>query len=373
MHYPLSTGGTPRFGGVDELRQVALELCQPWFPADFPATPAGLAWELEQRRHREKDWARRPKGKRVAWESLDLGAGRKGEVGSGHGCDWELLFGPSPAADIPAPEAADTEEAAEDTEMEDTSPDEADTSESPNPLQDLVRLTGRDFREALASRQPLKTASEGTDSETDPPFPSPSITTVALTMVSRGEPKPCARIYRLPSEPRIPSTEGVVPATDPSSIDQSGILPPGLRGQWIDMAREVYDSKKGQSKRRGNVKGNQGLQRMPKDVDLALRKGLTAENVLSTALPYPPPKGNKSDMGGKPLVPDEEDLIGFVTSGHFNLAMGRGSGIGHVSCAKAAEAVWMARKAPGEEGLDRLCIVRNAGESVGWLARWEAL
>jgi len=372
MYYPLSTGGTPRFGGLDELRQVTLELCQPWFPADFPTTAAGLTWEREQRREREKVWTRRPKGKKVAWESLDLGAGRKGEVGSGHACAWELL-GLTPGVHARAEEAASSAAAAEDTEMEDTSGRAAEAPTSERSLDDLILVTGKAFNLALASTPPTRDSGGAAGLGGPNPVPGLSLITVKVTMVARGEPKPCARIYRLPSASHYPTTQVAVPATDPSPTAPAGTLPPGLRGQWTTIAREIYERKKGGNKQHGNTKGNQGLQRMPKGVDLATRKRLLAENLLSTALPYPPPKGNKTDMGGKPLVPNEEDLIGFVTSGHFNLAMGRGSGIGHLSCAKAAEAVQMARGTAGEQGLDRLCIVRNAGESVGWLARWEAL
>ncbi|KAJ2969460.1 hypothetical protein NUW58_g9986 [Xylaria curta] len=43
MHYPLSTGGNPTFGGLDEIRQLTFERGQSWFPGDVPGTDAGNA------------------------------------------------------------------------------------------------------------------------------------------------------------------------------------------------------------------------------------------------------------------------------------------------------------------------------------------
>lgn len=78
------------------------------------------------------------------------------------------------------------------------------------------------------------------------------------------------------------------------------------------------------------------------------------------------PNGTDID-GHHPLVPDAKDLIGFVTTGSFCLANGRGAAIGSIAVEKVLADV----RANPKEG--RLCIVRNAGENVGWIARWEAV
>ena len=97
MYYPLSTGRTPRFGGLEEKRQIAFESGNPWFPADYPGTKAGLEWELHERVKVKAAWERKPKGRRLEWESLDLGLGRKGEIGMGWACDWvKLVWGAAP-------------------------------------------------------------------------------------------------------------------------------------------------------------------------------------------------------------------------------------------------------------------------------------
>ena len=77
MYYPLSTGGQPRFGGLDEKRQLAFESGQAWFPGDYPGTNGGWEWELQQRKKRKDEWERRPKSKRVNWDVVDVGSGVK--------------------------------------------------------------------------------------------------------------------------------------------------------------------------------------------------------------------------------------------------------------------------------------------------------
>ena len=67
------------------------------------------------------------------------------------------------------------------------------------------------------------------------------------------------------------------------------------------------------------------------------------------------------------MCPSSRDLIGFVTTGEFCLSEGRGSAIGSIAVDKVLDGF----RTDEKEG--RLCIVRNAGENVGWLARWEAV
>jgi ribonuclease P/MRP protein subunit POP1 len=62
-----------------------------------------------------------------------------------------------------------------------------------------------------------------------------------------------------------------------------------------------------------------------------------------------------------PVCPSEDDLIGFVTSGNFNLGEGQGTGIGAI----------LLKRVQGDGAESRLCIVRNAGNGVGRLARWD--
>lgn len=96
------------------------------------------------------------------------------------------------------------------------------------------------------------------------------------------------------------------------------------------------------------------------------------------------------------MCPGEGDLIGFVTTGGYDLGAGRGRGVG---CLAVRKVLGFGRGGGGEEeggdgkegggkeegkragemgvgvnGLkreNRFCVVRDAGQSVGRLARWE--
>jgi ribonuclease P/MRP protein subunit POP1 len=94
---------------------------------------------------------------------------------------------------------------------------------------------------------------------------------------------------------------------------------------------------------------------------------MVARELLGPPTPFPPSKPNTTDIGGHPLVPDAVDLVGFVTTGSFCLSEGMAMAIGSVAVDKVLPDV----RVDGKEG--RLCVVRNAGEHVGWLARWEAI
>ncbi|KAK4240121.1 ribonucleases P/MRP protein subunit POP1-domain-containing protein [Achaetomium macrosporum] len=356
MHYPLSTGGNPRLGGLDEQRQIAFEHGAPWFPSDFPATDAGLSWELEQRAKRKADWDRRPKGKRIEWKSLDLGAGRKGEVGDGLACHFEHLFALS--EDKSAETQTTDSSIADRTETMDIDPPErpegieAKEARSSAPALGLIRrLTKASFTSLLGSPDAGKP-------------PENSIVTISLTFTTRGVADTCARIYRLPprkSRAVEPSAETEVLATDPGSTER-GSLPPDLRDQWLRKLPSPRNKGQGSSASRLAAPPQ-----MAPDVDMETRKTLLAQSLIATELPYPRPTTNQLDIGGHhPLCPGEEDLLGFVTTGAFSLSEGKGTAIGSISAQKALEAL---REAGAREG--KLCVVRNAGESVGWLARWE--
>lgn len=343
MHYPLSTGGNPRLGGLDEQRQIAFEHGAPWFPGDFPGTDAGLNWEVEQRIRRKRDWDRRPKGRRVEWKSLDLGAGRRGEIGDGLACDFEHLFGLSTQpVDLPISGVAGPM----DVDAPELSGPEGVSQPGHHPLTVIRQMTKAAFTTLLDSPNPDKP-------------PANSIITVNVSFVARGVANTCARIYRLPSpRPKPANSEAEVLATDPCST-RAGTLPTNLRDQWL---RKL--PLKGANRNMG--KSRLGPRQMPQGVDMETRKKLLAQSLVATELLYPRPAANHLDISGHPLCPDEDDLIGFVTTGAFSLCEGKGTAVGSLSASKALEAL---RETGSREG--KLCIVRNAGESVGWLARWE--
>jgi ribonuclease P/MRP protein subunit POP1 len=329
MHYPLSSGGNPRCGGLQEIRQIHFEQGAPWFPADFPGTSAGSAWEADERLRRKLEWDKRPKGKRVEWDSLDLGGGRKGEVGLGWACDFERVIGLTPLPDNIEP-LEDSEDTRKSTELL--------SNMTTIPIQ---RISKVDFVSLLAA------------SENEPPPPS-TVANIHITLVSRGIATPCARIYRLPRSS--------------STLDSSTNSSPPLttREEWLALLPQTFNYNPLPNNESKTAKS---FGRIPLNTPLPQRVRLLAQSLLQVPpLPYPADKNEGNDY---PVVPDEDDLIGFVTTGEFSLVEGKGVAIGSVVVTKVLEGLRRDGKKAGKDG--RLCIVRNAGEKIGRLGRWEAV
>ncbi|KAM0258181.1 hypothetical protein ACHAQJ_003949 [Trichoderma viride] len=353
VHCPLVSGGNPRFAGLNETMQVAFERSLPWFPADFLGTDAGAEWELERRQRRKRDWARRPKSKRVEWASLNLGAGRQGEIGDGHACDFEFLFGLGQQhRDLirdPSPSPGDNSGEAMDVDHEDPPPVKKKDIGNEVPYLKLLSSISKATFNSLVS--PTATLL---------PLPPNPIICVRISLLSRGVVGSCARIYRLPSIPipTPPSSDIEVPASIPPEVHS---LPSDLRSQWLS---RIPSSKS----RLPSSSHSQPQKIASRSDDMETRKRLLAQELLAPAPNLDTlSTSNQLDIGGHPLVPDAQDLIGFVTTGSFCLANGRGAAIGSIAVEKVLSDI----KANPKEG--RLCIVRNAGENVGWIARWEVV
>ncbi|KAJ5945983.1 hypothetical protein N7454_002822 [Penicillium verhagenii] len=294
MYYPLSSGGNPRFGGLKEQQQLAFEAGEPWFPGDFPGTKAGWEWGQKEAQKSQTEWARRPKGRRSEFDSLSLGAGRpKGEIGHGWACDWErLIQGPSKDVADGAPAKSTGGE-----------PEGADAGA------DTVTPTTPPLNIHNIRYPPSNTDRILSNLIKSPP------------KLRRGTPVPCARIYRLP--------------TDPS-----------LRQKWLDLASASNKN----AEQKGKVRTASDLS------DEEARRQL-AESLLACSAP----EASASDYLE---VPTEDDLIGFVTTGNYNLSEGKGTGIGSILLAK----VLLSDVKQHER---RMCIVRVAGEKIGRLGHWE--
>ncbi|GJN67348.1 hypothetical protein PLICBS_001372 [Purpureocillium lilacinum] len=274
--------------------------------------------------------------------SIEL-TGRKGEVGDGLACDFELLFGLSKAQhEEPTPSDAVVAEG----DVMDIDRDEPLASRSDigtHPLK-LLRHTSKATFDGLI-------ASPMTSMET------PNATmNVKISLVARGVVSTCARIYRLPSTPsRVASSATAeVPSTLPPNNPHAVALPHDLRNQWLALA-DGHSAKRLQGSKR------------PWPTNMEARKRRLAGELIKPHIPYPLEAPNLRDVGCHPLVPDADDLIGFVTAGSYCLTDGRGAAMGSIAVSKVLADVRDNKK----EG--RLCIVRNAGENVGWLARWDVL
>lgn len=296
--YPLSTGGNPRFGGLKERRQVNYERSVPLFPFDHPGTDAGWAWEFRERGVRKHEWTKRPKGKRIEWSTIDLGNGKKGEIGDPWSCDWETLFS----------KQAEKAQAEQDV-LDAKSPcRQLDSQQAKN-------LVGGNVAAAEYLSQPYVFAAK-------------------ISMIQRGVPTDCARIYRLPTN----NNE--------------------LREKWM------LQMPKADERRQPRRQHSSYFSDAPEHIK---RRDLARSLIEPQVRTNEPPKAGEE---GYPGVPDEDDLIGFVTTGNFNLAEGMPTAIANLSLHRLLANDVVGQGMPKS---DRVCIVRPAGSTIGRLATWEVV
>lgn len=349
MHYPLSTGGNPRLGGLQEKRQVSFEQGVPWFPGDYPGTKAGYQWELMERERKKQDWERRPKGKKTEWDRVDLGE-RRGEIGLGWACDWDRLFQGLPSmesvGDANKTSAAGQERSTKDRAKPAQPPPDQQPEqppiETPDPPLNIHHLLN-----------PVSITQS---------IPPTALSPVHITLISTGHPTPNARIYRLPNRN------------------------PELRARWLALANPPKGS--------NGTRNARPRPPPPKDMPQRARAAQTlASSLLSgsnsgialrqTTTADVAPKAGDNDY---PPVPDEVDLIGFVTTANYDLGQGRCEAIGNVAVARVLGNVGADHGNEGDDdGKNKnkkkemasaarkardLCIVREAGQGLGRLARW---
>ena len=450
MYCPLSSGGTPRFGGLDEKRQISFEHGEPWFPGDAAATEAGQAWERTESAKRFDEWLRRPASRRVAWETVDLGNGRKGEHGRGWTCDWNYLLTGKSSEPI---EAGDN---AQEQEREHTQKaDKQDfRSEPKTQRQRKMAKAGQEVQAPLEQtetsadrRQPLAEAnsteiSESTKSlalpESNPQSsqatvkasPSflhlpptlaspllknvqkaslpalPALVSIRVRLLTRGTPIPCARIYRLPS-PTTPAGDSLRKSW--LAVDPTTYSPKHLDTQSSKPNAKI---KKNKLNHRGDPKRHavhpfESLDHVnyapadappeyfktPEHLNQVKAQAAALAAAEAASKPESPTVKDRAallqslmvsvkdaDGMAHPACPEAEDLIGFVTSGAYNLAEGRGTAIGSIWVQRVVHS-WKAeikdreaedkQKQKKMERQRSLCVVRNAGESVGRLGMWE--
>ncbi|KAL9107005.1 MAG: hypothetical protein Q9227_008041 [Pyrenula ochraceoflavens] len=402
MYFPLPSGGQPRFGGLEQERQTALERGDAWFPGDFPGTEAGKSWARSEAIERQKMWERKPLGRRINFASMKLRKDnqQKGELGSPWDCDWTYL------TSLPSRRAAR------------------------HPAGDSGSCGNNEKSSGLETSLPtLSTVSNTTQSTTTthlvPPLPlakiqntalgssKPLLLTVKVTFVSRGTPTPCARIYSLPNEVDSSDLRERWLALDSqqqkhsASSTAKALSQDKLNWRGTVRAHQVYsnelDDLEKMSVHVGNPPGDvfEEFQRKPKSnkrrraknkeaeaktansdahnvpLDHHSEDGVSALSSTRTALTKSFFAGEAQEAADYPPLPGENDLIGFVTSGAYNLSEGRGVAIGSLWVQKLL-AIWEDDKTvlPKSKHAERerhMVIVRNVGEVTGRLAVWEQI
>lgn len=397
LHFP-----SVRFGGISEAKQIQYENSVGSFPDDFPGTKAGLEEEERKATVRKQTWERRPKQKRTAWESVNLGEGRKGELGRGTWCDWEYLTEsvlrdskitadiqnetdslsksvgisstashtactlqhepmnlspptPHAAAQIPLPIPIPST-----TTLNTSLPSQITTSPFHLPSSPWMVPSSLVLPTLFQPHAPLQSPL----SNFPPEVLAKAFFSVKIVFLNRGAPGERARIYQFPSKAHA----------------QRNPLTRKLRDGWTNLleSHEEYEASKSRYQKPEilhHQRHSQGQGQLDPGASQLHR------NTLPTPLRHhhhhyhhPPQPPLQPGHEGYPSVPGEEDLIGFVTSGNFNLKEGRGTGIAALSFARVfSEFVSPVEGKGCREPLKRVCVVRDVGEQVGRLARWEVI
>ncbi|PWW72740.1 POPLD-domain-containing protein [Tuber magnatum] len=352
------SGSNVKFGGLDELRQINYENSNRHFPDDFPGTKAGMAEELRKGVERKEWWDKRPKGKRVEWGSVKIGD-KKGEVGDGFVCDWAYLL---KGEGIEVTQSDGSMEFS----MDATESTERITSTGATPFIRAIESTG-DATPTPAAEPGVSVESSKysenmmSSMDIDKPPPnlpviSPSIptpfkdTTIATTISAPMTTSQQTHIWTIPSSmihytlaaPNSPLPKPL--ATLHPKILSAGVFP-------IKLAFPQRSTPAPRARIYSLPTNNPTLK--------AKWKAVMSQKSQGKRL------GKATEL---PDAPGEEDLIGFVTTGDFNLKEGRGTGVGALSWQRV---FGRGKKVDGVVG--KACIVRDVGSGIGKLAYWEVI
>ncbi|KAL1881502.1 Ribonucleases P/MRP protein subunit pop1 [Paecilomyces lecythidis] len=361
MYHPLSSGGNPRFGGLKEQRQLAFEVGESWFPGDFPGTQAGWQWGLREREEAKKEWERRPKGRRTEFDSIDLGNGSKGEIGRGWACDWERLVEGPPKA---VATARDDNVAQQDSgKTKTTDKEAADTSKEDGNKLNTLRPHGLYQLNSTVAHRIVNHPSRPLPADLQSHLDKPALATVKISLFHRGTPTPRARVYRLPTTDDDLRQKWLSVASAPTTPAKTANK---ANGSQSSSQKEKKNKKQTQNQNRAQNSPSEQEER-----DEARRR-LAASLLTESTEPGP---DTDAERNAYLPIPPEEDLIGFVTTGNYNLSEGKGTGIGSILVSKITHPATNSGKESGKGKAreQRMCIVRSVGERVGRLGIWEVV
>ncbi|KAG0643632.1 ribonucleases P/MRP protein subunit POP1-domain-containing protein [Tuber brumale] len=347
-----------KFGGLDESRQIDYENSNRHFPDDFPGTKAGIMEELRKGVERKEWWDKRPKGKRVVWDSVKIG-NKKGEVGDGFVCDWAYLLG---GKKVDTTQSNDLIELSTDAteSTEGIAPTGTTAFMSvPESTGDTVSIPAGESEVSIENSEYSEKMMSSMDIDKPPPnLPVASLSTPTLFKSTT------TTAVISPSKPIPQQTH---PWTIPSSIIRcilavpNSPLPKPLATLHPKILSAGVFSIKLVFPQRSTPTPRARIYSLPTNAP-ALKAKWKA--VMSRKSQGKCP-GKATEL---PDVPDEEDLIGFVTTGDFNLKEGRGTGVGALSWQKV-----FGRGNKIVEAVGKACIVRDVGSGIGRLAYWEVI
>lgn len=298
-------------GGTDQSHQISFEGGRLYFPDDFPGTPAGTIAEQENSDERKKLWTRKPPGKRTTYSRLKIRKYEpRGEVGSPFRCDWHYLYEKvsKQFGGLTKP-IQDEDDINIELEKDASEEEPSDAAEELNIAQPTSLGSPMDLDVPETKENSKKPKVKHTVSKKkiyDPPkIPCYVEFDLPLTqLAASSSTKTTAAADIIPIK-IIPVKVNYLHRGSPSSVAHIYKIPESDRTQWFKALR-------------------------------------TQETALEEF----------------PECPSSDYLIGFITTGSYNLKEGYGFGIGSI----------LSRSAN-----DQYCLVRNVGSAIARIAKWEKI
>lgn len=388
--YSLNHHNNVKIGGINQRHQLDFEAGRLYFPKDFPGTIPGDLEADEDSREARLKWARKPINKRISYRRLLVHGknSERGEIGSPFRCDWKFLWmlhnqdtkakeeiqrlnlvdpqdletSSEKESDLGKAILDESKEYVRKTTIADMKPPTKSISTQDTNLPEFehvnenetlqIAKSSNDTTENADADISMTDAQDSTDiqdnsqyiakvlgeeitkvphhyvtfSENDNSIDSSASTSlkplvikpVKVQCVTRGTPQNCARLYK---------------------------IPPGELEKWLHISKkhtgdDLFLSGRGLS--------------MQKDKTVIEN----SEDSSSLDKDYP-------------VCPSKEYLIGYITTGSFNLKEARGTGVGAVMAlnvkpqSKTVANSWSKKK--------QYCLVRNVGSMVTRLATFEEI
>lgn len=422
--YSLQHHRNVRVGGLNQRHQLDFEASRLYFPKDFPGTVSGDIAANQEAESAFQAWSRKPSSKRVAYDRVHV-HGRdnpRGEIGSPFRCDWKYLwmlhshslegkelenflqaqkdnafsdpqdmevasFGKKTSVTETKKEyvkktvISDLSKPVEEKPVEsddretDTTMEEAQTEHS---LDSSKKLPSSRQSEAYISKvlsEEHETAahhyvtfskydttishvsgsqnkSNGTSTSTSPTattFKPLLLKPVSLKCVTRGTPEDGARIYK---------------------------IPPAEYKKWM----QLTSNNSHQSKTKGTL--------YPTNNGFSMQNDKTVVSSLKSILNTKNNNNNNNNNAANtndepeyddnyPSCPPEKYLIGYITTGSFNLKEAQGTGVGAVLATAVEHPLKRIggshRTSSGNSQKSQYCVVRNVGSQIARLAKFEEI
>lgn len=388
--YSLQHHSNVRVGGLDQRHQLDFEFSRLYFPDDFPGTVPGDIAASEEAADAQKKWLGKPASKRLAYDRIHVhGHGNpRGEIGSPFRCDWKYLW-MLHAKSFKEQELVEFEKVKklggfEDPQDKETCGSNKNTAKSNEKYVKKIKideLTKDSAQEPETVDEIQNTIENDEDTEMDNDTAEGSISESSslVTVPSTEQSKTFISKLMNEQDSLVPHRYVTFSSGD-VSMNSNGSQPDSILKPLVLKPISLKCVSKGAPE-----KGARIYKIPPANYKewMKLAHGNHSNSVLG-GTPYPSNNGlsmnanktvvhsihNDSENANYPSCPAEKYLIGYLTTGSFNLKNAKGTGVGAV----LATAVEHPLKVIGNKSSkSQYCIVRNIGSTVARLATFEEI